>query len=149
MVFWDTLDRIERMENKLDTLLGVIRNLSRKELNYMSAEFDALKAEMARNAEVDAAAVAKLTELVAQQAETAAKVEELVAKLAEEQKDNAEIAELATTLRGQNDALAAAVASFSAAPPAPEPEANTAEPAAPEVVVEPAPEAPVEPTPEA
>ena len=127
-MFWDIPDAIERIETKLDALLNVVRNLSRKELNYMSAEFDALKAEMARNAEVDAAAVAKLVELVAQQAETAAKVDELAAKLAEEEKDNAEVLELANTLRGQNDALAAAVASFSAAPvvePAPEPEANT------------------------
>lgn len=123
-MFWDNTAAITKLETKIDGLMVLVR-LTRKDIFYMSAELDALKAEMARNAEVDAAAIAKISEVVVKLDEAAAKVDDLAAKLAEEQKDNADIQDLANTLRGQNDALAAAVASFSNAPVTPEPEANT------------------------
>lgn len=102
-VYEKFLKKIKRATEALQSLVSEIQNLS-KEINNMSVEFEALKAQVEANTQVAESAITLIQGL-------AAKIEEL-------KDDPAALQALADQLKAEDDALAAAVAANTPAPPA-------------------------------
>lgn len=92
------------VERKLDFLTNLVKKLL-EEGKKMAADLEALKAEVARNTEVDESAIVLIQGIAAQ-------LEELKG-------DPAAIQALADRLKASSDALAAAVVANTAPPPTP------------------------------
>ena len=96
MLFWNRYDQLDRIENNIAKIMAKLQILNQGEIK-MSAELDALTAQVAQNATVEASAITLIQGLAAQIAAAVAN------------NDHAALANLTTELQNSANALATAI----------------------------------------